>query len=794
MATLQPGEHARMYALGKVARGGATRGGYVDGRVYIQHGPHQFGWVRSNPLVGTIIESLQIVDMLDEQPNTCRYRVNGWVPPIGVEVRVTLGSKNCVEPRFAGHALTVSQLYVGDNPDNVQADVTAVDYTWLLGNLLVTKYYYQQSATTIALDLIAAAAGNGFTGHGVTPNLPVLNEMTFTNENLATALSRLARRLGAYWYVDGQKDVHLFFTEPQRPDPAALTPSHRSLADLRFDEDRTQTLTRVYVEGRGTTLVTYIPPGETKLPVVNAEMFEAVASDVFIKVSPPGSDGGSQHLTYTAAVRGESGCLVGPGIGPSAAPVLMGQPGTGIDAGSHVYAYTFVTNAGETRPSPLATTQVGAVANPTVPATATFFQTATANGNFMTIGDTVQFSYAYSTGDPTIAGDVLAKQTLAAPPSVSYVLPSNNDPFNPGMVAGINLTIPFSTDARVTTMVLYIYSSTVTHEWRAFYDGPDNDPAGGPVVISIRGADYGLTGYPLPPANNTAVSVINVTAIATGGTAVTQRKVYRSAANTAQLKLLTTIANNTATTFLDTQADSTLGANAPIGDTSGLQQPAGQVVPGDTELPVASTAPFEAAGGWASIGNGKQDIRYAGLSSTSLTGIPKTGRGSITAAIAFNSTITATPMLIGIPASGAGAIHSALTRGDELYLVVQVDDTARQTALAADVGGDGVREEWVQDRRLSIAEARARGQATLQVRPLDQGHLSYTCRDLRTASGRTIAVDLPAPTSLSGSYKIQQVTIDNFRPHATQYPTFTVDASSSRFSFEDWLRILRTKE
>jgi hypothetical protein len=34
MATLTPGEKARMYALGKIMRGGASRGGYVSSAVF----------------------------------------------------------------------------------------------------------------------------------------------------------------------------------------------------------------------------------------------------------------------------------------------------------------------------------------------------------------------------------------------------------------------------------------------------------------------------------------------------------------------------------------------------------------------------------------------------------------------------------------------------------------------------------------------------------------------------------------------------------------------------------------
>jgi hypothetical protein len=195
------------------------------------------------------------------------------------------------------------------------------------------------------------------------------------------------------------------------------------------------------------------------------------------------------------------------------------------------------------------------------------------------------------------------------------------------------------------------------------------------------------------------------------------------------------------------------------------------------------------------IGNGEQVVRFASKTSSTLTGIPATGTGSITAGIAYNSTATAAPMLTGIPTSGTRSIQRALTPGDEVYLVVQCDNVAGQDTIKTALGiADGAREEWVQDRRLSIAEARARGEATLKTRTLKAQSLRYTCRDLRTASGKDITVNLPAPTSLQGTFKIQHVRIDNFRPYPNQYPTFTVEASSARFSFEDWLRVLRTKD
>jgi hypothetical protein len=212
----------------------------------------------------------------------------------------------------------------------------------------------------------------------------------------------------------------------------------------------------------------------------------------------------------------------------------------------------------------------------------------------------------------------------------------------------------------------------------------------------------------------------------------------------------------------------------------------GQVIPGLTTIPVSGTGAFPATGGWVLSGNNR--IRYTGTTASSLTGVPVSGDGAVQNTIPFGTPITLAPMLTGV-----AGITAPIGAGDEIYLVVQRDDPARQGTVASMVlGGPGVREEWVQDRRLSIAEAGARADATLALRPLEDVTVTYQCRDTRTASGKTITVNLPGVTNVFGTFKIQSVTINNFRPHPTQYPTYSVTASSRRFNFEDWLRRMDT--
>ncbi len=61
---------------------------------------------------------------------------------------------------------------------------------------------------------------------------------------------------------------------------------------------------------------------------------------------------------------------------------------------------------------------------------------------------------------------------------------------------------------------------------------------------------------------------VAISAIPIGGSAVTSRKIYRTAAGGTTYLLLATLANNTATTYTDNIADGSLGAQAPTTNTT----------------------------------------------------------------------------------------------------------------------------------------------------------------------------------------------------------------------------------
>jgi hypothetical protein len=289
---------------------------------------------------------------------------------------------------------------------------------------------------------------------------------------------------------------------------------------------------------------------------------------------------------------------------------------------------------------------------------------------------------------------------------------------------------------------------------------------------------------------------VQLSAIPLGAPAVTARKVYRTKAGVSQLQLLTTIPDNVTDTYLDVKADASLGANVPTTDTSALAQPDGYVFAGSPSLPCASVAAFHAAGGWVIAG--AQMIRYTGLSGSTLIGIPATGPGAIGAALNYNTTVVAAAMLTGIPASGLGAIKYQVRKGDQVNLWVQVDNLAAQAAVRAQIpGSSGIIEDEITDGRLSYREGVDRCQARLDlVSTLDvDGHVGiisvqYVCRDLNSQSGTTVSIRLGPPINLYGDFLIQRVNVARFHiPNLN--PTYTVEASSLRFSAEEMLRLLR---
>ena len=875
-------QKALMYALGGLARGGATRGGYTSMLPFISIGGTPYPGGADGGRV--LIADLTIRDILDETPNTCQLTVMGTNPQPGSELIITLGSVNADSRLFGGKILSTVQGYLAGKPSNDYHHLNVIDYTWLLGEHLVLIQYTNQHAGNIARDLIGRYA-EGITTNHIAPDVDAawIDTISFTNVALQDALTQLCSRVGAYWNIDYYKDLHLFTTETDalHPDPTPLTPTHPTLMQLTTQQDLSQVATRVFVEGGGGTVLVDLQPGETMVPMDTVGWY------------PPSGQvaAGTQRLSYTSLAQADGvGSLIGgPGAAPSTGPGVTPKNGAGVDSGTHQWAYTWVTPSGETIPGPVtsaATQLVVAPATAPVPdapwltgllpppitLTAGPVQSGTGGVEAGTFDYVVTYFNGNGTGETT-PGPVSNAVTTTP---VTSKIPLSNIPGGagsgtapPGWVssgvyrrkngAGPYQRLMIATSAVGTDQTPSQFLGTQTppttnttgtgHMDPGTYDyvytfvtsagETTPSPISASVVVDllhnivpvnvILTGPSGVTGRNIyrrlngtgtfkllgtfsdntttsfndtspnaslgadaPTANTTNANQFTLSNLTAGPATVTARKIYRSAAGQTALKLLVTIANNTATTYVDVLPDASLGVAAPVTDTSQLQLPSGTVLAGSTTLLLSGLSPaFSPTGGWAILGNGEVFVRYTGITANSLTGIPATGVGSISSTITFGSLATAAPALLGIPASGPGSIQYALHQGDDINLVMTCDDVQAQQHLAALIGGSGLIEAYIQDRRIGYTEALARGKAELAARSQLLVEVNYVCRDVRTRSGATIVCNLPAPTSLTGSYKIQDVTISNFSATPGHPPTYTVMASSQRYSLDDLLRIAR---
>jgi hypothetical protein len=292
---------------------------------------------------------------------------------------------------------------------------------------------------------------------------------------------------------------------------------------------------------------------------------------------------------------------------------------------------------------------------------------------------------------------------------------------------------------------------------------------------SGRGAAY--TGANTAIGNRIAVSGIPI-----GASAVTARELYMSPVSGGARKLALTLDTVATTATIDTSDAVLAGRPAePTNDTSGLQQPAGQVNPGAATLPLAASTTFRHAGGWVVLGGG-QVVRYAGISGQALVGIPASGPGAITTTVLYGQQALPSPMLVGV----AGVVVPLL-KGAAVHIWVQRDDLEAQADQRARAGGDGIIEYLLTDTRRGLDSLTDRCDADLAMFARPILTVGYATRDIKTKSGKPITITLPGFT-VPGSLVIQDVTITDIDAAQNLAPKYLVRASTVRFSLEDTLR------
>lgn len=753
----------------------------------------QAGYINSQP-VPLRIDGATISHALNEQADTASFRTRGVVPVAGQSIAVYEGEASVTKQLFGGRIIETTAIYE-KQPKNVAYDLRCIDPTWLLNRRKVLAYYVNQSATAIVLDIVARFC-RGVTTRAVAAGLPIVDAITFTNESPAECFTAICQRIGAYWYPDYANDLHVFVTEATTATAITDAQPHGS-AEHQITEDLSQVVTRVVGRGGGVGVAVEASPGATELPV------EEGTDQPWYSPSGGLAEVGPQVLTYSGIRgRGGAGAFVGTGNAPSAAVAPEPYAGSSHTFGAtYQYAATFTTAAGETLPGPIGSILIqNLVMNPPTTPTARSRGAGSYPPGLITPGAT-QIRYCfqvwYANGARGPAGPVSATYTwdgydwethigASAPVAGGGVWFPEIEPT--GFVAAVSAVAVYRSDnGGAWFLCAYLpglYAGSAPNWWGGLAQSYSSSPAG----------IYPTSGVGSVRVNNLPVST---------KTDITGRKIYRTVANGAALKLLATIANKTDTAYVDTIADGALGAAPPAADTSGVKDE-GQVLPGATEFPVSSTVPFSAdvgpggGGGWVRVGS--LPVRYTGIGTGVLTGVPATGVGSITATVRYGTQVIIQPRLVGIPAAGTGAIVYAIKRGDTAIVRLEKQDDAAATAMAvrfnSAVLADGIIEETISDSRFGLAELADQIDAMLTERKDPHRTVVFTTRDESCEVGRLITIDISTP-SIHGTYRIQRVTFSEIAitgGRAMVAPLRRVEATNKLFTFTDLLRQLRGRE
>ena len=725
------------------------------------------------------IEGAQVEHVLNDAPDTASVRVHGFVPVAGQSFALYTGDRAVEQQLFGGRILATTVLYES-RKENVAYDIQAIDPTWLLNRRRALGRYVNVGARDIINNLIARFAP-GF-GTSITIGNPVIDEITFTNETIASCITAVCERVGAYWLVDYVGVIRVFYDEGSSANEINdLYPQGSSGHTLT--EDLSQVVTRVIARGGGGSAFVDVVAGATEIPVTDDGWYSDAGGIAEVT---------AQRLTYTGVKgRSQTGALVGTLSTPTSALRPTAAHGSGLPAGTYKYAQTLTSASGESLPGPVA----GVTAGATVPSLVK--SPMRDSGAYSWPGDGMMVGGYYSwrvavlfDGGGYVLGPPTDYYTVSSNEWEIYLGPAVQDP-----VTGhwYNSGIMGSGPARIyQTLVYRTANGGVT--WFQEYDWLTEGvgTTGGWARIPNTKDDYIITQQPMYPSGPLAsLNKITVNGIEPAPAGFTGVKLYRTAVNAAQLRL---VATNPGTFFVDTVADAALGANIPTTDTAGVPPSNGQVPVGATALPVTSIAPFTADGGagWAEVGN--IPIRYTGASAGQLTGIPATGVGSITATVKHGTQVLVIARLVGV-----AGLSNAIKAGDTVTIRVELDDTAAQAALGTKLGGtvaDGIVEEPFSDARMTLTELTQYARALLLERKDPHLTLRFVTRDPTVRVGRVIGISITQPP-IAGYFRIQRIGFDEIAITgglSRTQPRRTVEASNRLYTFADLLRRLRGRE
>jgi hypothetical protein len=341
------------------------------------------------------------------QPGQLSIEFFGFTPTLGHAV--ILGGGALTNRLFRGPITGIGQARVKNNPGRVVYPCTCLDWGYVVDGVRnVSAKYTSATGYEIATNLVTAYGPSGFTANHVQGDLATIDEIQFTMQSLNDALQQLCDRLGAYFYWDFDKDLHLFTTDTSGVAAESLSSTNKHVRNFQHRSDTEDLRNKIFVEGKGSTASVAIAAGSETLPLEDVSMFDAAGGTAKLEAqvitydSVAGDSGGSVVLGLTQepttpeaeVADGESGEVIGavsykvafrlpggdsevsdasdevtvdPVDAPGSAPSISVSTSTdaGVSPGGRKWKVTFVTTEGETLGGTASSTAtIGAVGIP----------------------------------------------------------------------------------------------------------------------------------------------------------------------------------------------------------------------------------------------------------------------------------------------------------------------------------------------------------------------------------------------------------------------------------------------
>lgn len=724
-----------------IARFGASRFGYYrpSFRVSVA-GVEKSGRIATG--------TMRITKNYNGTPWMCTFTTTenpGFVPASNQQVIVGFGDL-AYGREFKGSIIHVKHRR---KKATVCYDVTCIDGSRRLDHKLVTAGFRNTSATDIALYCIRNFS-SGFTTNNIQTELPIIADFPITNERLTQVLRRLVQAMGGGGsYIDAYDDVHLFKTLGEGgfralSPPQTISDSVITLDEFSYDDDASQQRTDYVGEGRRTTCPIGTPDGETSV-VVSASV------PVEYLIAAGGGAGGGVRQGGGAGGGVKTGTYTFPS---GAVAVTIGNGGTSGNNGQDSSVGGLVALGGGKGGSTGSTGGSGGGSSGTnAGAAGTAGQgNKGGDGNFALSaagGGGGGAGAPGSNAGPNTGGNGGAGVPSSISGTLKYYGPGGGGSGDSvsgtgGTGGGGNAGAGGNpgTDGTANT---------------GGGGGAGNNYSGGSGIVHLRyltGSatatggtitfDGAYTVHTFTSNGTFTISDVTVTAPPPTVTDLPLEDITILDPDGGVLRIGTQLV-----TYTSLGGPKDPGVNPPSSTLTA------DVDPLDTSLPVADVSVFTDSFGWVKVG--EQIVRYSSVGASSLDGIPALGFGALAGSCATGATVTR----LGSVNLSTGTVFSpALAPSTEVVQRIEVHNATAAAALQAAEGiGDGIRQSFGDDDRLTVSGHTTRGQADISGFGFPLVVAQWETRDMNAQPACTQPVSRTTPDALNTTLIITQVVI-----------------------------------